>query len=92
MMLLLVWLFCGGFVGFVAGVALGIDRRLGILVGVVGAAVGGALFSAFGLAGEGLNDAITASSLTGLLLAILTGVVVAGLQVSRRTRVLRDHA
>lgn len=76
MMLLLLWLFCGGLLGFVAALAIGIDRRPGVLVGSVAAAVGGALFSVFGLAGDGLSHAITRSSSTNLVLALVVGVVV----------------
>ncbi len=93
MMLLLLWLFCGGLVGLVAALAFGSDRRQGVLVGLVAAAVGGALFSAFGLfafgfAGAGLSDAITrSSSSTALVLALVAGVVIAaGWQIIVRAR------
>lgn len=80
-----VWLSCGALVGFIAALALGIDRRAGVGVGVVGAVVGGALCSVFGLAGAGLSDAMTLPRLAGLLAVIVVAVVgAAGKNVIRR--------
>ena len=75
-----VWILMGAFVGWLASVVMKSNHRMGtllnILVGIIGAAVGGALFRAFGFSGANINDGI---SLYSIIVSFIGAVVVIGL-------------
>ncbi len=85
-MTILVWLVVGGLIGWVASVFMGTDGRQGIIlnvvVGIVGAALGGWLFgSAFGA--STINEGNL--SLSGILVSLVGAVIlIAGMKLIRR--------
>lgn len=77
----IVWLILGAFVGWVASMIMKTDAQQGtlmnIIVGIVGAFLGGAIFNALGYAGPNINEGFSIPavlvSLVGalILLAII---------------------
>jgi len=74
------WIILGGLAGWVASMFAGTNRRMGaianILVGIVGASVGGFVFSLFGGVG------VTGFNLYSFLVALIGAVIV--LFIARR--------
>jgi len=68
------WIVLGGLAGWIASIIMGKNASMGIVanivVGVIGAMIGGFLFSLFGN-----EDAISGFNLTSLLVATLGSVV-----------------
>jgi len=85
-MTILVWLVVGGLIGWVASVLMGTDGRQGIIlnvvVGIVGAALGGWLFGgAFGASTINQGNL----SLGGIMVSLVGAVIlIAGLKLIRR--------
>ncbi len=85
-MTILVWLVVGGLIGWVASVLMGTDGRQGIIlnvvVGIVGAALGGWLFGgAFGASTINQGNL----SLSGIMVSLVGAVIlIAGLKLIRR--------
>jgi len=79
---LLFWLILGGIAGWLAGAVMGANARLGfmstIVLGIVGALVGGFIFNLLGGVG------ITGINLYSILVAIVGSVAVIG--IARATR------
>lgn len=67
------WIVLGGLAGWVASMIMGVDARMGlvanIVVGVVGALLGGALFNYFG------NQGMTGFNLYSFLVALVGSCV-----------------
>ena len=83
----ILWIAMGAFVGWLASLAMKTDGSMGtllnIVIGIVGAAVGGALFRFFGLSGANINDGI---SLYSVVVSFIGAVIVIALvQLVRRT-------
>lgn len=74
---IITWIILGGLAGWIASMIQGTDAQMGVLanifVGIVGAFVGGFIFSLFG--GEG----VTGFNLYSALVAVVGAVVVLGL-------------
>jgi uncharacterized membrane protein YeaQ/YmgE (transglycosylase-associated protein family) len=74
---LLLWLFFGALVGSLASILMGTGARLGLLfnivVGIVGAFLGGVIFNLVGISGATIND--TSFSLSSLLVSFVGAVV-----------------
>lgn len=70
---LIVWLILGGLAGWIASMVMGRDAQMGaganIVIGIVGAIIGGFLFNQFGGAG------VTGLNLYSLLVAVVGAVV-----------------
>jgi uncharacterized membrane protein YeaQ/YmgE (transglycosylase-associated protein family) len=73
----LLWLFFGALVGWLASMMMGTDARQGLLlnivVGIVGASLGGVIFNLLGISGATIND--TSFSLSLLLISFVGAVV-----------------
>jgi uncharacterized membrane protein YeaQ/YmgE (transglycosylase-associated protein family) len=73
----LLWLFLGALVGWLASLMMGTDARQGLLlnivVGIVGASLGGVIFNLLGIGGATIND--TSFSLSLLLVSFVGAVV-----------------
>jgi uncharacterized membrane protein YeaQ/YmgE (transglycosylase-associated protein family) len=87
-MVIILWLAMGALVGWIASLIMGTDRQQGtvinIVVGIVGASVGGLLFRMLGLDDANINDVWTPYS---VLVSVIGAVVVIGLvQLIRRGR------
>ena len=83
----ILWIAMGAFVGWLASLAMKADGSMGtllnIVVGILGAAVGGAVFRAFGFSGANINDGI---SLYSVVVSFIGAVIVIALvQLIRRT-------
>lgn len=69
----LAWIFLGGFAGWIASMVMNTDGQQGVLlnivVGIIGAFIGGFMFNFFGGAG------VTGFNLPSLLVAIVGAVV-----------------
>lgn len=70
---ILVWIIFGALAGWIASLIIGTDAQMGalanIIVGIVGALIGGFLMNAFGVQG------VTGFNFTSLIIAILGSVV-----------------
>lgn len=79
---LLFWLILGGVAGWLAGAVMGANARLGfmstVVLGIIGALVGGFIFNLLGGAG------VTGINLYSILVAVIGSVAVIG--VARATR------
>ena len=77
----LLWLLFGALVGWLASMVMRTDAQQGtilnIVVGIVGAFVGGFLFNLLGLGGSNINN--NDFSLGGLLVAFVGAVVLLGI-------------
>ncbi len=73
---ILLWIILGGIAGWIASIIMGRDAQMGamanIIVGIVGALLGGFLVSLLGIEGANFNDAI---SIWNLVVAVLGAVV-----------------
>lgn len=76
----IVWLLLGALVGWLASIVMKTDAQQGallnIVVGVIGAFIGGLLFSALGLGGSNINN--TDFSLSSLLVSFVGAMVLLG--------------
>lgn len=85
----LVWLVVGGIIGWIASMIMRTDAQQGmllnIIVGIVGAFLGGFIVRTLGLGGATIND--SAFSLPALLVSLLGAVVLLAIVnlVQRRT-------
>lgn len=89
MMGILVWLVIGGIIGWIASLIMRTDAQQGvffnIVVGIVGALVGGWLGGLFGLGGD-INDGDF--SISGLLMSLVGAIVLLAIvNLFRRGRV-----
>lgn len=77
----IVWLVLGGVIGWLASMVMRTDAQQGalmnIVVGIVGAFVGGLLFSALGIGGATIND--NNFSLNGLVVSFIGAVILLGI-------------
>ena len=77
----ILWLLFGALVGWLASIVMRTDAQQGtilnIVVGIVGAFVGGFLFNMLGLGGSNINN--NDFSLGGLLVAFIGAVVLLGI-------------
>lgn len=86
---ILVWLLVGGIIGWIASMIMRTDAQQGMLlnivVGIIGAFLGGFIIRTFGIAGATIND--NAFSLPALLVSLLGAVILLGIVnlVQRRT-------
>lgn len=83
----IVWLIMGAFVGWIASLIMKTDASMGtvlnIVVGVVGAALGGFLFRLFGFDGGNINN--EGLSLSSFIVSLIGAVIViAGAQAIRK--------
>ena len=78
---IIIWLIVGGIVRWLAGMIMGDNYRVlvTIVVGIVGAAIGGALF------GGGINDVITVSTFIYSIIGAI--ILLAIVNLVRRGRV-----
>jgi uncharacterized membrane protein YeaQ/YmgE (transglycosylase-associated protein family) len=78
-MAILTWILIGGFAGWVASMIMGRDAQMGIaaniIVGILGALIGGWLVTLFG----GPNVDISSFSFTSFAVAVLGAVVLLGI-------------
>lgn len=85
----LVWLLVGGIIGWIASMIMRTDAQQGLLlnivVGIIGAFLGGFIIRILGIGGATIND--NAFSLPALLVSLLGAVVLLGIVnlVQRRT-------
>lgn len=87
MVAFILWIAMGAFVGWLASLAMKTDGSMGtllnIVIGIVGAAVGGAVFRGLGFSGANINDGI---SLYSVVVSFIGAVIVIALvQLIRRT-------
>ncbi len=77
----LVWLIVGGIIGWIASMIMRTDAQQGMLlnivVGIVGAFLGGFIIRALGMGGATIND--NSLSLPSLLVSLLGAVVLLGI-------------
>jgi uncharacterized membrane protein YeaQ/YmgE (transglycosylase-associated protein family) len=77
----LLWLIFGALVGWLASIVMRTDAQQGtlmnIVVGVVGAFLGGLIFSMAGLGGANIND--SAFNLSSLVVSFIGAVVLLGI-------------
>ena len=77
----ILWLLFGALVGWLASIVMRTDAQQGallnIVVGIVGAFLGGFLFSLLGIGGTNINDG--AFNLTSLIVSFLGAVVLLGI-------------
>lgn len=90
MMGIIIWLVVGGIIGWIASLLMRTDGQQGIflniVVGIVGAFIGGWLGSIFGMGGSDINDGNF--SLGGLIVSLLGAIVLLGVvNLFRRGRV-----
>jgi uncharacterized membrane protein YeaQ/YmgE (transglycosylase-associated protein family) len=86
----IVWLIVGGIIGWIASMVMKTDAQQGvflnIIVGIVGAFLGGWLGSVMGIGGADINDG--AFNLTSLLLSLVGAIVLLAIvNLFRRGRV-----
>ena len=86
----IVWLIVGGIIGWIASMVMKTDAQQGvflnIIVGIVGAFLGGWLGSVMGIGGADINDG--AFNLTCLLLSLVGAIVLLAIvNLFRRGRV-----
>jgi uncharacterized membrane protein YeaQ/YmgE (transglycosylase-associated protein family) len=86
----IVWLIVGGIIGWIASMVMKTDAQQGvflnIVVGIVGAFLGGWLGSVMGIGGADINDG--AFNLTSLLLSLVGAIVLLAIvNLFRRGRV-----
>ena len=86
----IVWLIVGGVIGWIASMVMKTDAQQGvflnIIVGIVGAFLGGWLGSVMGIGGADINDG--AFNLTSLLLSLVGAIVLLAIvNLFRRGRV-----
>ena len=78
---IILWLIFGALVGWLASIVMGTNARQGaflnIVVGVVGAMIGGFLFRGLGIGGATINDG--AFDLGSLLVSFIGAVILLGL-------------
>ena len=78
---IILWLVIGGVVGWLASIVMRTDAQQGallnIVVGIVGAFIGGFLASALGFGGSSINN--NDFSLSGLVVAFIGAVVLLGI-------------
>jgi uncharacterized membrane protein YeaQ/YmgE (transglycosylase-associated protein family) len=85
----LVWLLVGGIIGWIASMIMRTDAQQGLLlnivVGIIGAFLGGFIIRTLGIGGATIND--NAFSLPALLVSLIGAVVLLGIVnlVQRRT-------
>ena len=76
----LIWIVMGALIGWLASMVMGTDAQQGtlmnIVVGIVGAFLGGLLFSALGIGGSTIND--SNFSLSGLVVSFVGALVLLG--------------
>ncbi|PAX08052.1 GlsB/YeaQ/YmgE family stress response membrane protein [Sphingomonas lenta] len=87
---LILWLIVGGVIGWLASIIMRTDAQQGIflniVVGIVGAFLGGIIGNALGIGGGSINNA--SLNLTSFLLSLLGAVVLLGIvNMFRRGRV-----
>ena len=79
MLNIIAWLVMGGLVGWVASLIMKTDAQQGIMLnvaaGIVGAALGGFLFRAFGMSGVNINEGF---SVVAFLVSLVGAVIVIG--------------
>lgn len=77
----LLWLVFGALIGWLASIVMRRDAQQGtltnIVVGIVGAFIGGLLFNLAGLSGANIND--SAFSLSSLVVSFIGAVVLLGI-------------
>ena len=77
----ILWLLFGALVGWLASLVMRTDAQQGallnIVVGIVGAFLGGLIFSALGIGGATIND--SSFSLSSLLVSFIGAVVLLGI-------------
>ncbi|HEY0607422.1 MAG TPA: GlsB/YeaQ/YmgE family stress response membrane protein [Herpetosiphonaceae bacterium] len=77
----LVWLLVGGIIGWIASMIMRTDAQQGLLlnivVGIIGAFLGGFLIRTLGIGGATIND--NAFSLPALLVSLVGAVVLLGI-------------
>lgn len=77
----IVWLVLGGVIGWLASMVMRTDAQQGalmnIVVGIVGAFIGGLLFSALGIGGATIND--NNFSLNGMVVSFIGAVILLGI-------------
>ena len=86
----IVWLIVGGIIGWIASMVMKTDAQQGvflnIIVGIVGAFLGGWLGSVMGIGGADINDG--AFNLTSLLLSLVGAIILLAIvNLFRRGRV-----
>ncbi len=73
----IIWLLLGALIGWLASIVMRTDAQQGpilnIVVGIVGAFLGGIIFSALGIGGATIND--NAFNLTSLIVSFVGAVV-----------------
>ena len=90
MMGFIIWLIVGGVIGWLASLVMKTDAQQGlflnIVVGIVGAFLGGWIGSMLGIGGGGINDG--AFNMTSLLMSLVGAIVLlAIINLFRRGRV-----
>lgn len=85
----IIWLIIGGIIGWIASLIMKTDAQQGVLlnviVGIVGALLGGWLASMLGIGGGTINDGI---SFTSILISLIGAVVLLAIvNLFRRGRV-----
>ena len=77
----ILWLLFGALIGWLASIVMGTNSQQGpllnIVVGIVGAFLGGFIFSAFGIGGSNLNSGDF--SLPSLLVSFIGAVILLGI-------------
>jgi uncharacterized membrane protein YeaQ/YmgE (transglycosylase-associated protein family) len=77
----ILWLLFGALVGWLASLVMRTDAQQGallnIVVGIIGAFLGGLIFSALGIGGATIND--NSFSLTSLIVSFIGAVVLLGI-------------
>jgi uncharacterized membrane protein YeaQ/YmgE (transglycosylase-associated protein family) len=77
----LLWLVCGALVGWLASIVMRTNAQQGVLmnivVGIVGAFLGGFIFNMLGVGGTTIND--TAFNLNSLLISFIGAVILLGI-------------
>lgn len=87
----LVWLLVGGIIGWIASMIMRTDAQQGLLlnivVGIIGAFLGGFIIRTLGIGGATIND--NAFSLPALLVSLLGAVVLLGIVNLVQSRTVR---
>ena len=78
---IILWLIIGGIIGWLASIIMRTDAQQGILlnivVGIVGAFLGGFIFSLLGIGGSNINN--SDFSLSSLIVSFLGAVILLGI-------------